>query len=241
MVAKPPTMMSRVAKAKMRKTVFFSFLLTYKNQFAHFFFGISLHRFPFTCGANHWSMLFKEYCPIAYSYAYDDNTSTYVCKDTASYDIVFCPVKGSFKNRDHEVVQPTAVGQIWQPTPTSLTAEESACVGADRTNDGWPGFENDYNPAAVGTAAAAAAATPNPSATSINPATVPSSAVIASMYGSATTGSVQSYVPKTSAAAVTAAPTTSSIVPISTTLPSGPTPIATTAVAAEDVAAFAFA
>ena len=35
--------------------------------------------------------IFKQACPQAYSYAYDDATSTFTCQNQASYTITFCP------------------------------------------------------------------------------------------------------------------------------------------------------
>lgn len=52
---------------------------------------------PGTCKASRWPVdypaIFKRACPDAYSYAYDDSSSTYTCKGNpdASYEIVFCP------------------------------------------------------------------------------------------------------------------------------------------------------
>ncbi|XVF65251.1 hypothetical protein PTKIN_Ptkin09bG0232300 [Pterospermum kingtungense] len=45
---------------------------------------------PTTCRPTFYSTIFKRACPRAYSYAYDDGTSTFTCK---SYDylIIFCP------------------------------------------------------------------------------------------------------------------------------------------------------
>ncbi|XP_069691222.1 uncharacterized protein [Periplaneta americana] len=47
---------------------------------------------PQTCNPNDWPVnsasYFKQNCPAAYSYAYDDTTSTYTCTDTA-YRIIF--------------------------------------------------------------------------------------------------------------------------------------------------------
>ncbi|KAI9031592.1 thaumatin [Phycomyces nitens] len=45
---------------------------------------------PQTCSTNIYSKAVKETCPQVYSFAYDDNTSTYVCQATG-YNIVFCP------------------------------------------------------------------------------------------------------------------------------------------------------
>jgi hypothetical protein len=43
-----------------------------------------------TCPPTEYSRFFKAACPSAYSYAYDDKTSTFVCKGE-DYAIVFCP------------------------------------------------------------------------------------------------------------------------------------------------------
>lgn len=48
------------------------------------------HDTPQTCPPYSYSELFKSACPTAYSYAYDDQTSTYTCFGE-DYDIVFCP------------------------------------------------------------------------------------------------------------------------------------------------------
>ncbi|XP_074580933.1 pathogenesis-related thaumatin-like protein 3.5 [Curcuma longa] len=50
------------------------------------------HGTPATCGPTRYSRLFKAACPSAYSYSYDDATSTFTCAaGTADYDITFCP------------------------------------------------------------------------------------------------------------------------------------------------------
>ncbi|KAJ8465504.1 hypothetical protein OPV22_028056 [Ensete ventricosum] len=47
---------------------------------------------PTTCGPTRYSQLFKAACPAAYSYAYDDATSTFTCAaGAADYLITFCP------------------------------------------------------------------------------------------------------------------------------------------------------
>jgi hypothetical protein len=48
------------------------------------------HNVPATCPATAESDHFKNQCPDAYSYAYDDVKSTYTCWGKA-YDVVFCP------------------------------------------------------------------------------------------------------------------------------------------------------
>ena len=48
------------------------------------------YRTPDTCNPSPYSEVFKKACPLAYSYAYDDKTSTFTCAG-ADYDIIFCP------------------------------------------------------------------------------------------------------------------------------------------------------
>uniref|UniRef100_A0A5B7C3J9 Putative thaumatin-like protein 1b n=1 Tax=Davidia involucrata TaxID=16924 RepID=A0A5B7C3J9_DAVIN len=45
---------------------------------------------PDTCKPTYYSEYFKSACPRAYSYAYDDGTSTFTCA-SADYLITFCP------------------------------------------------------------------------------------------------------------------------------------------------------
>lgn len=45
---------------------------------------------PDTCPPSVYSQFFKHACPRAYSYAYDDKTSTFTCA-SADYMIIFCP------------------------------------------------------------------------------------------------------------------------------------------------------
>uniref|UniRef100_A0A2N9IR90 Thaumatin-like protein n=1 Tax=Fagus sylvatica TaxID=28930 RepID=A0A2N9IR90_FAGSY len=46
---------------------------------------------PGTCPPTNYSKIFKDTCPQAYSYAYDDKTSTFTCPTGANYLITFCP------------------------------------------------------------------------------------------------------------------------------------------------------
>ncbi|KAG6401000.1 hypothetical protein SASPL_137845 [Salvia splendens] len=48
------------------------------------------HATPETCSATEYSRLFKAACPTAYSYAYDDASSTCTCAGS-DYLITFCP------------------------------------------------------------------------------------------------------------------------------------------------------
>ncbi|GLJ41584.1 hypothetical protein SUGI_0860480 [Cryptomeria japonica] len=44
------------------------------------------------CSPSSYSMIFKNQCPQAYSYAKDDSSSTFTCPSgTTDYSIVFCP------------------------------------------------------------------------------------------------------------------------------------------------------
>uniref|UniRef100_A0A453T8B2 Thaumatin-like protein n=2 Tax=Aegilops tauschii subsp. strangulata TaxID=200361 RepID=A0A453T8B2_AEGTS len=54
------------------------------------------HGTPAACAPTGYSRLFKAACPRAYSYAYDDATSTFTCAGgSAGYGVVFCPAGGS--------------------------------------------------------------------------------------------------------------------------------------------------
>jgi len=48
---------------------------------------------PQTCPPTSYSEIFKDVCPDAYSYAYDDDSALYTCDGipVSDYDIVFCP------------------------------------------------------------------------------------------------------------------------------------------------------
>ncbi|KAG8390478.1 hypothetical protein BUALT_Bualt01G0087600 [Buddleja alternifolia] len=48
---------------------------------------------PTTCRPSFYSGIFKRACPRAYSYAFDDGTSTFTCK-AYEYAITFCPNSG---------------------------------------------------------------------------------------------------------------------------------------------------
>jgi len=48
---------------------------------------------PQTCPPTTYSNLFKEVCPEAYTYAYDDSSALYTCDGipVSNYDVIFCP------------------------------------------------------------------------------------------------------------------------------------------------------
>ncbi|XP_021820309.1 glucan endo-1,3-beta-glucosidase-like [Prunus avium] len=43
------------------------------------------------CPPTHYSQIFHNACPNAYSYAYDDNKGLFTCNGGPNYDITFCP------------------------------------------------------------------------------------------------------------------------------------------------------
>ncbi|KAF5455760.1 hypothetical protein F2P56_025306 [Juglans regia] len=70
---------------------------------------------PDTCKPSTYSQIFKSACPHAYSYAYDDRTSTFTCA-SADYTITFCPTPNTS--------QKSSEGQA-TPTPTTTTGSPS--------------------------------------------------------------------------------------------------------------------
>ncbi|KAL8516745.1 hypothetical protein ACS0TY_015129 [Phlomoides rotata] len=50
---------------------------------------------PATCPPTKYSRIFKTKCPQAYSYAYDDKTSTFTCPSGANYVTPSVPLKAS--------------------------------------------------------------------------------------------------------------------------------------------------
>jgi hypothetical protein len=48
-------------------------------------------QFTDNCPPTYYSKFFKNKCPDAYSYAKDDQTSTFTCPSGTNYQIVLCP------------------------------------------------------------------------------------------------------------------------------------------------------
>ncbi|KAL1225622.1 Thaumatin-like protein 1 [Cardamine amara subsp. amara] len=69
---------------------------------------------PTTCRPSLYSSIFKRACPRAYSYAFDDRTSTFTCK-ASEYAIIFCP--GRVKRPDNQNSDPPIPpqNQLGQP------------------------------------------------------------------------------------------------------------------------------
>ncbi|KMT16428.1 hypothetical protein BVRB_3g050540 [Beta vulgaris subsp. vulgaris] len=53
---------------------------------------------PTTCRPSYYAHVFKRACPRAYSYAFDDGTSTFTCK-AYNYAVVFCPKSAAMTNK----------------------------------------------------------------------------------------------------------------------------------------------
>ncbi|KAJ0974291.1 hypothetical protein J5N97_016256 [Dioscorea zingiberensis] len=74
---------------------------------------------PNTCRPTSYSQFFKNACPRAYSYAYDDATSTFTCL-SANYLITFCPSTTSQKAGEN----PQAVPPLTNDTMVFLSGDE---------------------------------------------------------------------------------------------------------------------
>ncbi|TQD97922.1 hypothetical protein C1H46_016447 [Malus baccata] len=79
---------------------------------------------PDTCKPSQYSQIFKSACPHAYSYAYDDKTSTFTCAG-GDYTITFCPSPSTSQkaSQDSTQPQPTATPSA-TPTTTSTSPQE---------------------------------------------------------------------------------------------------------------------
>ncbi|KAM1127072.1 hypothetical protein ACFX2B_041667 [Malus domestica] len=60
---------------------------------------------PTTCQPSKYSTIFKKACPRAYSYAFDDGTSTFTCK-AFDYAIFFCPYGNGTRNSNYALAPP---------------------------------------------------------------------------------------------------------------------------------------
>ncbi|KAK9292313.1 hypothetical protein L1049_020278 [Liquidambar formosana] len=61
---------------------------------------------PTTCQPSFYSTIFKRACPRAYSYAFDDGTSTFTCK-AYDYAIIFCPNVNGVKRSNGTIPPPS--------------------------------------------------------------------------------------------------------------------------------------
>uniref|UniRef100_A0ACD5YDR4 Uncharacterized protein n=1 Tax=Avena sativa TaxID=4498 RepID=A0ACD5YDR4_AVESA len=77
---------------------------------------------PDTCHPSTYSQAFKAACPRAYSYAYDDASSTFTCSGSAAYSVTFCPRAAAI---------PSSLKSSNDPTPRPGDIVDSAQVAAD--------------------------------------------------------------------------------------------------------------
>ncbi|XP_074560806.1 thaumatin-like protein 1 [Curcuma longa] len=86
---------------------------------------------PDTCKPSSYSQFFKNACPRAYSYAYDDATSTFTCATgSTNYLITFCPSTTSQKSSE---LNPQAVGVSSSATVNNNTM---VYVGGEQSSGG---------------------------------------------------------------------------------------------------------
>ncbi|KAF3956505.1 hypothetical protein CMV_018372 [Castanea mollissima] len=76
-----------------------------------------------TCKPSTYSQIFKTACPRAYSYAYDDKTSTFTCGSSPDYTITFCPTPNT-RATPSAVMNSTKMGSVLPqgrgPVPPSM-------------------------------------------------------------------------------------------------------------------------
>ncbi|KAG8377933.1 hypothetical protein BUALT_Bualt08G0085300 [Buddleja alternifolia] len=83
---------------------------------------------PDVCKPSQYSEAFKSACPHAYSYAYDDKTSTFTCRD-ANYIITFCPSPNTSK-KSSESQKPGSGGSTNAPFDSNMVYEGALGVNA---------------------------------------------------------------------------------------------------------------
>ncbi|KAF7140310.1 hypothetical protein RHSIM_Rhsim06G0020600 [Rhododendron simsii] len=83
---------------------------------------------PNTCKPSSYSELFKRACPLAYSYAYDDKTSTFTCAGGADYLITFCPSPSTSQKSSSGSQTPVTPDSAATATPNSPSYIDSTMV-----------------------------------------------------------------------------------------------------------------
>ncbi|XP_065625969.1 pathogenesis-related thaumatin-like protein 3.5 [Quercus suber] len=81
---------------------------------------------PNTCKPSTYSQIFKTACPHAYSYAYDDKTSTFTCGSSPDYTITFCPTPNTSQKASQEQGTQTPTTTTSSPTINSTMIYEGA-------------------------------------------------------------------------------------------------------------------
>ncbi|CAA7042590.1 unnamed protein product [Microthlaspi erraticum] len=91
---------------------------------------------PDTCKPSSYSLMFKTACPRAYSYAYDDQSSTFTCAKSPNYVITFCPSPNTSQKSSQDQspdtkpttpqgssATPAGGSTTWSPVDTSMIYE----------------------------------------------------------------------------------------------------------------------
>lgn len=78
-----------------------------------------------TCGPNYYSQAAKKVCPDAYSYAYDDSSSTFAVPTGSGFEVIFCP-----GGRSTNIIQTLAVAKGETSTASRSQLSISALVAA---------------------------------------------------------------------------------------------------------------
>ncbi|XP_010536400.1 PREDICTED: thaumatin-like protein 1b [Tarenaya hassleriana] len=87
---------------------------------------------PATCKPSAYSQIFKSACPRAYSYAYDDKTSTFTCAKSPDYVITFCPSPNtSQKSSQDQNTDPTGTSPPVTTSPATQTPSTATWSPAD--------------------------------------------------------------------------------------------------------------
>ncbi|KAJ4761360.1 hypothetical protein LUZ62_026409 [Rhynchospora pubera] len=89
---------------------------------------------PSTCRPTRYSAVFKAACPRAYSYAYDDSTSTFTCAAAFDYTIAFCPPTNAMKRSDGTWVGSTPPPENGPTTSSSNNRRGSTANGAPESD-----------------------------------------------------------------------------------------------------------
>ncbi|KAB1199451.1 Thaumatin-like protein 1 [Morella rubra] len=93
---------------------------------------------PDTCKPSSYSEFFKTACPRAYSYAYDDGTSTFTCA-SADYVITFCPsASASVKSTNGQFPSAVQVSTGTPEAPANLIGRQRPPAPDDRKRDTTP-------------------------------------------------------------------------------------------------------
>ncbi|XP_021858764.2 pathogenesis-related thaumatin-like protein 3.5 [Spinacia oleracea] len=85
---------------------------------------------PTTCQPSFYSQVFKRACPRAYSYAFDDASSTFTCK-AYNYAIVFCPKSAAVTRNPNNGAATPPPTIPYNPPPTGGAAMSPPSIPYD--------------------------------------------------------------------------------------------------------------